>query len=634
MGRGIMVSISLFLAVFSGALVMTKWRKELKLGYALLTSFCAHVLLAYVFVYLFGSYKIAPYLIVFLPLAVLVYFLFERKTLLKHFQKDKAIVLSYLLFSVVLAVLLYNQTIWYSDEATFWARAVRELHTLEGSYFTPHSNMHHKDYYPAFIPLQYAYTKVFGYAESTLYAVNALGIMVSLVGITQTFKTQSMLKNSAFIALSMLCLSAGYPTLSINSLLIDVQLAVLLVTALIILFLSQREGGYLYPVVAISFTLIFLKSFTGLLFCGIIFLGLLFSKFVLKENIAYKAMAVCFVGIVLLQCSWSVYYTAGSNRLEYEEAVLQNEWFDSDIVPTQSSFDLQNLFFSNPRTGSIMQVLNNGAGESNVHLINDSMEILLHQKLQNANGSAFFVAACLLFFLLAFCAYSYKNRRVLAFMGFVLAACGLYFGGILFTYFIQPEILSSLLRYFSVVLVVLTLAFFKFVFDGDAPLRTWHKIALLGLFCCVLLNPIGLIQNVAVPPVNENFVLHEEITAEMAPYLAADGNTMLFYGVDADVLQASGSVSAECEYFLSEHQTVILFRNEPGYAQNIDMEFLNHYTQNAMATRLVMNFYTPEYITAVSQQLQIDEQTPMPWVFQVEKVNGKPVYTLVEFEEA
>ncbi len=626
-----MGGILVFLSVFSISLLLIKIKKDIKLAYALLTSFCLHILLSYIFVYLFGSYQIAPYLIVFIPVLAFFYFLFERKTLASVLKSDKIIFVLYIIFSIILLIILHNQYLWYSDEATFWARAVKELHTLESSYFSPFSNMNHRDYYPALIPLQYVYTKIFGYTQSTLYYINALSILTSLLAIVQTFKNKTLFKGVAFISLSVICLSVGYPTLSINSLLIDVQLAVLFVTALIVLFLSDRKGGYLYPVAAVSFLIIFLKSFTGLMFCAIILIAILFSKIILKTDIPKKFICICFAIAILFQSSWSMYYALGSNNHAYEKAVMQNEIFSSGVEVPQASLGISNLIFTNPRTASIANTLSGNADMSSISLVSDSLDILFFQKLQNANTSAFIVTACLLILLAVFCVYNRKHKYVLSFFVFCLASCLVYFAGIMFTYLIQPEIISSLLRYYGVVIVVLIITLFKFSFDTDAPFKTIHKVIALTFLCCIVFNPIQLVNNIISPAENDNFKVHEEIKEDMSQYLKRDENTLLIYGVEDNALGANLSIStsAECEYFLSEYKTSILFRNESSHDTSIDLDFLNYHTQNTMSTRIVMNFLTQEYIGIVSEQINIDPTTKMPWVFEVENVNGEIQYTLL-----
>ncbi len=98
-----------FVCIFPYALAVKKLSKGEGFAAALFGAFCALVLSSYLFVFLLGSYTIAPYVLVCGAGVLLAYFLFFDRGIFKDiWAHNRQVLLVYAAAAVVLSIVLFN----------------------------------------------------------------------------------------------------------------------------------------------------------------------------------------------------------------------------------------------------------------------------------------------------------------------------------------------------------------------------------------------------------------------------------------------------------------------------------------------------------------------------------------------
>ncbi len=621
-----------FVCIFPYALAVKKLSKGEGFAAALFGAFCALVLSSYLFVFLLGSYTIAPYVLVCGAGVLLAYFLFFDRGIFKDiWAHNRQVLLVYAAAAVVLSIVLFNASVWYYDEYNIWARAVKELYSFGGSYFNPFTNMRHRDYMPAYIPLQYCFVRVLGWKEATLYHVNAAAVLTACLAAIEAIRPKSKWAIPFFVVLVTLVLSLGDENLALNSLLAEVQLGVLFTCALLYAFFAGKGRQTTAVCIFACGTLVLLKSYTGLLFAGVLFAALLAIKLFAKKEMSFKALGLMLLTLLVVYSSWSVFYRYNTMKVEYEAGVIRQEMFGVENTAQPPRVTLGSFISSNPRNTGITDALETGLTDDFYTSAKNAADAFVNRPLSAGKLTALVLTAALLAAAVALMViHRQKKLYYLSFLG-VLAGLLAYVAGIFLTYSVQSETVSSFNRYYALV----TLSLSVFVLYGLALLLekvpSW-KSALpvtAGLLALLLIfwGPQYLLDSI----IGRTEIRYPEAVQaheRYSQYALSDGNILLVLGIPGR--PTSDSTNALFDFFFLQDRISVLLRDEPKYASALDDEWFAYHTQAHLAKRVVIWVETPEYIEHVAQVMNVPPDKPMPWLFEVSATGGKMVYTVLE----
>lgn len=628
-----MLPFLFFLSILGYGFAIKKTGKNIGLGSALLGGFCLQVLAAYISVFLLSSYTIAPFALLGGGLFLLLLSPLAKSTWKTIWQADRAVLLAYLLCSALFVALLQGTQLWVPDEYNFWGRAVAELHAFRSSYFNPFTNMRHRDYLPAYIPLQYSLVRVFGWSEHALYYPNVAGLFTALLAAVETVGPRRKAVYFLFPLANIFLLPLADRTFAYNSLNVDSQLAILFSCALLLVFFSAPKAKSHLVIAALCGVLTLLKVYTGILFAAVVLLGMVFRRFAGKE-LSARALFAALLAVLFVQISWSGFYQYNMMRVEYQAGAARQQMFGIENTAPTPTVTPGGLLSSNPRSGQIQKVLKRGLPEEFYTFSKTALQRLWQEPLFSSGkiSAAGWTAALLVFFALTALLLRRQKGLGPAFW-FLVSGLFVYLAGIFFTYSFQDETIGSLPRYYAVIVTCLTV-FLLFalclLWEKHGPF--WRPVALaLAFFLAVLtFFDMGFWLHYTQKQhrgTQDHYAL--QMVAQLQnSFNPAAGNSILVLGTTRGDLALSDSTNARMEHFFIPHRASVLVRKEPQFADAMVYEWFAHQVQSHLAKRIVVLVESDAYKHQIAKTMGIPADTPMPWIFDVKNENSRLQFVL------
>lgn len=621
------MGILIFLCIFSYGAAIKKVFRGGTFASALFGAFCMLVLSSYFFVFLLGSYSIAPYALIWGGVLLFLYFaLIEKNTLKIIWTENRQIVIVYAVAVIVVSILLINASVWYDDEFNYWARAVKELYTFSSSYFNPFTNMRHRDYMLAYIPFQYSIVKVFGWREGYIHFVNAAAVVTASLAAIEAIRPKKITTIVFFLVFLVLTIPIGDQNLALNSLIMEVQLAVLFACSIIYYTFSEKNRQTAFISIMAGGTLVLLKIFTGLLFACVLVASMLILKVFVKQTISIKAIVAALLMVLFVYSSWSAYYRFNTMKVEYEAGAIRQDLFGVQNTAEKPRVTLSSFLISNPRTSGMSGVLKSGLPEEFYVNSRSALDVLVHNPVSSGRVTAWQITIVLLALAVALIILNREQKLYLWSFLFILAGLLVYLAGIFLAYAVQGETLSSFNRYYSVILTGLNIV----VLLGVCLLLEKQKSEIMAIAASsavlvllfVFWGP-SYIYGSLWGKRDVRFTQAEQAHEQFASYALPEGNTILVFGVDG---AGGDTLNALYDYYLVKERVSALLRDEPNNAWALDAEWFDYHVKAHLAQRIIVSVDTLEYRNAVADVMGISPDEPMPWVFNVQMDSNEIQY--------
>ncbi len=313
-----MIAVLLFVLSMFGYTVFYKaCFKKMSLGLSLFMAYGSMSFLMYLFL-IFSFLKVGAYFVIGIGFILLVFF-FSKARIQKAEWLSPAF-LFFLLTLLCLLTLTIRQKVYVHDDFSHWMKAVKQMVDYD-AYFVPYTPLEEVGYMPAFIPICYAMTRLFGYKEGVVYIIKSLGL-ISLLSwfIEMISKTTEDRKKSWLASILSICIFFLFPIFNtysygFNTLLVDMELGVYFAVGLIYA-ITQKE---LFPIFILTTNLSLLKLGTGVMFSYLIIAARLLKELDLKnralwvKRIKEKQKSILLLILLLLlpiglNMSWKICY--------------------------------------------------------------------------------------------------------------------------------------------------------------------------------------------------------------------------------------------------------------------------------------------------------------------------------------